>query len=124
MILVDTVSRGGNLLLDIGPKADGTIPLIMEERLTENRRLLKINGDAIYGTKPWKATQQWSPGEVPKVEYNKEYSTPYDVTKLTETSESGKAGNRSLLHYQGQRPLRDSAALVRPQFSSERQTSE
>lgn len=92
IILVDTVSRGGNLLLDIGPKADGTIPVIMEERLTQIGDWMKINGEAIYGTKPWKATRQWSAGEVPKVEYNKEYSTPYDVTKLTEKPEAGKAG--------------------------------
>jgi alpha-L-fucosidase len=49
-ILVDTVSRGGNLLLDIGPKADGTIPVIMEERLTQMGDWLKINGEAISGT--------------------------------------------------------------------------
>jgi alpha-L-fucosidase len=63
----------------------------MEERLAQIGDWLKINGEAIYGTKPWKAAQQWSAGDVPKVEYNKEYSTPYDVTRLTEKSESGKA---------------------------------
>ena len=36
---------------------------------------LKVNGEAIYGTKPWKNTRQWSAGEVPKVEYNREYSS-------------------------------------------------
>ena len=35
ILLVDLVSRGGNLLLDIGPAADGTIPVVMEERLLQ-----------------------------------------------------------------------------------------
>lgn len=90
-ILVDTVSRGGNLLLDIGPKADGTIPVIMEERLTQIGDWLKINGEAIYGTKPWKTSRQWTAGDVQKVEYNKEYSSEYDVTKLIGKPAGGKA---------------------------------
>jgi len=50
-ILADIVSNGGNLLLDVGPDADGRIPPIMEERLLQIGEWLEMNGDAIYGTR-------------------------------------------------------------------------
>jgi alpha-L-fucosidase len=49
-LLVSTVSAGGNLLLDIGPAADGTIPVIMQQRLLEIGNWLKRNGESIYST--------------------------------------------------------------------------
>jgi alpha-L-fucosidase len=53
-LLVDIVSKNGNLLLDVGPEADGTIPAVQLTRLKSLGAWLKINGDAIYGSKPWK----------------------------------------------------------------------
>jgi alpha-L-fucosidase len=49
-LLVEVASQGGNLLLDVGPTADGRIPVVMQERLLEIGAWLKVNGEAIYGS--------------------------------------------------------------------------
>ena len=51
-MLADIVSRGGNLLINVGPTADGQIPMAQVARLTTTGWWLRINGDAIYGTRP------------------------------------------------------------------------
>jgi alpha-L-fucosidase len=64
-LLVEVVSKNGNLLLGIGPKADGTIPRGQLQRLKGLGEWLKINGEAIYGSRPWLRTGETSPEGVP-----------------------------------------------------------
>jgi alpha-L-fucosidase len=50
--LVDIVSKGGNYLLNVGPKADGTIPQASQDTLRTVGRWLRLNGEAVYGAGP------------------------------------------------------------------------
>jgi alpha-L-fucosidase len=77
--LIDVVGRGGNLLLNVGPTADGRIPVIMQQRLRDIGSWLAVNGEAIFGTRPWLGgpTRPSGTGGVAPVRYTRKGTTLY-----------------------------------------------
>jgi alpha-L-fucosidase len=79
--LIDIASKNGALLLNVGPKPDGTIPHEEQEMLLEIGKWLDINGEAIYNTRPWEVYGE-GPTEVPEGQFTdtkRSAFTPEDI---------------------------------------------
>ncbi len=99
LVLCDLVSRGGNFLLDIGPTGDGRIPVIMQQRLVEIGDWLRVNGEAIYGTRFAGRACQWTEGKTLEQKFG-EFMVKYEV-----------------LDQVGQRPNKDGMAVKQVFFT-------
>lgn len=61
-LLVDVVSKNGNLLINVGPRADGTVPELQRATMAQLGVWLCTNGGAVYGTRPWVRCGDTLPG--------------------------------------------------------------
>lgn len=59
-MLIEVISKNGNMLLNIGPKGDGSIPADDARILQEIGAWMKQNGEAVYGSRPWRKTGEGS----------------------------------------------------------------
>jgi alpha-L-fucosidase len=89
--LVDIVAKNGALLLNIGPRADGTIPEEDAAILREIGAWLRVNGEAVYGTRPWRVYGE-GPTEIPEgafTDTRRAGFTPRDIrfTRRTATDQ-------------------------------------
>ena len=57
-LLIETRAKGGNLLINVGPKPDGELPIEQEERLREVALWMQVNQECIYNTRPWVITNE------------------------------------------------------------------
>ncbi len=111
LTLLDTVSRGGNLLLNVGPTADGRIPVVMQDRLGFLGRWLEHNGEAVYGTRVFRDGAQWTEGRRQEVDTSTNYRAKYDVEKLTLRPDAGDARKEILFTRKG-----DVVYAILPQY--------
>ena len=88
---VDVVSKNGNYLLNIGPKADGTIPDEPTKILMSFGAWLKVNGEAIYGSRPASIASEGPTHPTPKGPGRDSVEAPYTVEDIRfTTSKDGK----------------------------------
>ena len=82
--LVDVVSKNGVLMLNFGPKADGTVPPEYKDRLLAMGAWLKVNGEAVYATRPFSIYRDGLDRREVKVRYTRSkddkilYATAFD----------------------------------------------
>jgi len=87
-LLADVVSKNGNLLLNVGPHGDGRIPDAARDTLLAVGGWLKVNGEAIYGTRPWEKFGE-GPTENANGSFAESKAKPYTARDFRFTTKGG-----------------------------------
>jgi alpha-L-fucosidase len=87
-LLIDVVSKNGNLLLNVGPRPDGTIPEAAQRTLLAMGAWLKVNGAAIYGSRPWRVFGE-GPTEIASGAFQETKTKPYTAADFRFTTREG-----------------------------------
>ena len=111
MMLIDIVSRGGNLLLDIGPTGDGRIPVVMEERLLQMGELAEAQrrGHLRHAAVAASAAVEQGQSRNSK---QKEFMADYKINNMVDTPPGGLRPRGRVLHREERRGVCDPAAAA------------
>lgn len=73
-LFVKAVANGGGLMINVGPKADGQIPLLQQDRLIQLGDWLQLNGEAIYGATTWSKPGEEKPVDLQRIDANIDFN--------------------------------------------------